>query len=128
MSDTDNKETAKDELTDLKIANAVLKMEQAITKGFETVIEKMDSKTDEKIQTHYVLCQAKSRPAFTDTIRDWRTIAAIILALIWLFTSVPSNLSGSDTAKKVEKIENILEKFVMPPQTKVDSENKIVVN
>jgi hypothetical protein len=118
MSDEIKEET----VVDLKIAKAILELKDVMRDGFVDLAKELDSHTDKKIETHIITC---SKTSFISSIKDWRTIAAVIFAIIWLLTSVVSNFNGDKELKdKLDKFDKILQQ-IAGPQTKLDGKLNI---
>lgn len=94
-----------------------LTIETAMLKGFEKFAETMDTKISKNIDVHKQNCivsQTKSGNSFFNTIKDWKTIAATILAIAWIFSSVISGFTGKpqftvEQAKQIaQQVENLM--------------------
>lgn len=98
------------ELMELSIKNAILE-------GFNAFAVDRDKKLEKEIENHRQNCpKAIFRNSFADTVKDWKTIAATILAIAWIISSVISSVTGKpnqltpEQAKQiVQQLEQVLE-------------------
>jgi hypothetical protein len=97
--------------------NMKLMIENAMLTGFKAFAETMDEKRTEDIERHKRDCPAavqyKSSNSFVNTIKDWKTIAASILALAWILSSVMSSVAGKTiiTSEQVKQIVQQIQKL-----------------
>jgi hypothetical protein len=95
--------------------NMTLTIENAMLKGFEAFASKMDEKIKGDIESHKQGCELSRRRviSFADTIRDWKTIAAAVLALAWIFSSVVSTFSNKISSEQAQIIAKQFERIVL---------------
>jgi hypothetical protein len=81
------------EIMELSIKNAMLE-------GFKAFAETMDKKIAGDIANHKqncILSRSVNSGSFIGTLKDWKTIAATILAIAWLLSSAISAFTGKTT-------------------------------
>jgi hypothetical protein len=112
-------------MTDEEKENMKLTIENAMLKGFEKFAETMDSKIVNGIAAHKLSCPLVTRVnnSFSDTIKDWKTIAATILGIAWIISTTITVLNGkpltSFTPEQVKQIAQQVQEVTNPiPVTK----------
>jgi hypothetical protein len=90
------------EIMELSIKNAMLE-------GFQEFAKTMNESIDKGIEAHKQTCPMR-KTSFADTIKDWKTIAATILAIAWLLSSTikPSAITP-------EQIKQVVQQVVLDP-------------
>jgi hypothetical protein len=90
------------EIMELSIKNAMLE-------GFQEFAKTMNESIDKGIEAHKQTCPMR-KTSFADTIKDWKTIAAAILAIAWLLSSAmkPADLSR-------QQIEQVVQRMILDP-------------
>jgi hypothetical protein len=107
--------------------NMALTIENAMLKGFEKFAETIDSKIANDIAAHKQTCglSAKSNGSFSDNLKDWKSIAACILGIAWVLSTVITVLAGKPLEKFTpEQIKQIAQQVQEVPNPIIITDEK----
>ena len=100
--------------------NMTLSIENAMLKGFEKFAETVNNNIIKGIDSHKQNCalMVRANNSFSDTIKDWKTIAASIIGIAWVVSTTITVLSGKPptkfTSEQVKQIAQQVQEVTNP--------------